>query len=69
MSSPQCREIRTELGAYVLGLLDAADEQRVREHLDRCADCATEVASLRETGSALSLTDLEMVEGPPEPSP
>lgn len=69
MSSPQCREIRLELGAYVLGLLDAGDEQRVREHLERCVDCAAEAASLRATGSALTLTDLALVEQPPEPSP
>lgn len=69
MSAPECREIRPELGAYVLGLLDAADEQRVREHLDRCSECSSEAASLRETGWALSLTDLAMVERPPEPSP
>lgn len=69
MSSPRCRKIRPELGAYVLGALDAGDERRVREHLDSCADCAAEAASLQTTGSALSLTDLTMVERPPEPSP
>lgn len=69
MNAPQCPQIRPELGAYVLGVLDAGDEQRVREHLDRCPDCAAEAASLRATGSALALTDLAMVEGPPEPSP
>ncbi len=69
MSSPQCRAIRLELGAYVLGLLDAGDEQRVREHLVRCDECAVEAASLRETSKALALTDVGLVEQPAEPSP
>lgn len=69
MNTPQCPDIRPELGAFVFGALDSGDEQRVREHLDRCADCAAEAASLRSLGAALSLTDVTMVERPPEPSP
>ncbi|MEU5264184.1 zf-HC2 domain-containing protein [Amycolatopsis sp. NPDC021455] len=34
---------RTDLGAYSLGLLDAADAARVERHLDACPDCRQEV--------------------------
>jgi len=34
---------RTDLGAYSLGLLDAAETARVERHLSACPDCRQEV--------------------------
>jgi len=68
MSTFECRDIRPSLGAYALGVLDAAEQDHVRTHLDRCIECAVEEAALRETGRALALSDLDMIEQPPEPS-
>ncbi|SEF27273.1 Putative zinc-finger [Amycolatopsis pretoriensis] len=34
---------RTDLGAYSLGLLEAADAARVERHLAACRDCRQEV--------------------------
>jgi anti-sigma factor RsiW len=34
---------RTDLGAYSLGLLDAAETARVERHLAACPDCRQEV--------------------------
>ncbi len=48
-----CRDVRTELGAYALGLLDDDDARRVEQHLLGCADCRAEVEELRGTSSLL----------------
>jgi anti-sigma factor RsiW len=40
------RCLRTELGAYVIGSLDAADRERVDRHLATCAECLSELAEL-----------------------
>jgi anti-sigma factor RsiW len=37
-----CEEVRTQLGAYVLGGLEPEEAAAVREHLDRCPECARE---------------------------
>ncbi|MEV6878412.1 zf-HC2 domain-containing protein [Amycolatopsis sp. NPDC051128] len=34
---------RTDLGAYSLGLLEAAEAARVERHLEACSDCRQEV--------------------------
>jgi anti-sigma factor RsiW len=34
---------RTDLGAYSLGLLEAAEVARVERHLEACSDCRQEV--------------------------
>ena len=41
-----CRDLRPELGGYVLGALEPDEAAEVREHIDRCAKCASEHASL-----------------------
>jgi hypothetical protein len=46
MTSDECQAIRLELGAYVLGALDAAERDQVAAHLERCADCSRELARL-----------------------
>ncbi len=47
-------------GAYAAGALDDAERAEVESHLTVCADCAREVADLRETLAELSvLTEAE----------
>jgi predicted anti-sigma-YlaC factor YlaD len=41
-----CRDIRTELGAYALGVLDPAAVNAVERHLTGCARCRAELAEL-----------------------
>ncbi|MCP9488226.1 MAG: zf-HC2 domain-containing protein, partial [Gaiellaceae bacterium MAG52_C11] len=41
-----CAEIRTELGAYALGALGAADAARVERHLAGCPVCRDELDQL-----------------------
>ncbi len=46
MSSADCQAVRLELGAYVLGALDAAERAHVAAHLEECPDCSRELACL-----------------------
>lgn len=39
-------DVRTELGAYVLGALEPADRHRVERHLEDCPTCREEVGRL-----------------------
>jgi hypothetical protein len=64
----RCEEIRHSLGALVLSALDPVDEQRVREHVAGCADCAAEVAELERTVKVLDLAGPEALVGM-EPGP
>lgn len=45
---------RTSLGAYVLGLLPAAEAAALEQHLSGCADCRREVEELSPTASLLA---------------
>jgi len=62
-----CDDLRAELGGYVLGALEPAEADAVREHLTRCADCVREHARLAELPELLSLA--EHAEGAPAPPP
>ena len=54
-----------ELSAlYALDALTGEDRARFERHLDECEDCRTQLAGLREAGSALAFA----VEGPPPPA-
>ena len=44
---------RTDLGAYSLGLLEAADAARVERHLAACQDCRQEVREFEAVRSML----------------
>ncbi|MFJ9780898.1 zf-HC2 domain-containing protein [Amycolatopsis sp. NPDC101161] len=44
---------RTDLGAYSLGLLDAAEAARVERHLAACQDCRQEVREFEAVRSML----------------
>ena len=50
-----CDEMRTALGAYVLGALDVEEAAAVRRHLQDCAECAAERDELAALPGLLSL--------------
>jgi anti-sigma factor RsiW len=54
-----CGDLRTELGAYVLGALPADEEARVREHLARCTECRHEHGRLAGLPALLDLAEAE----------
>ncbi len=62
-----CDHARPDIGAYVLGALDPAEEAAVREHLARCHECAAEHARLAGLPALLSLA--EHLEAAPPLSP
>jgi anti-sigma factor RsiW len=61
--------VRASLGAYVLGHLDHAQATAVRAHLDGCAACRAEAASLAPVAEMLPLADPARVGVPAEPGP
>jgi hypothetical protein len=62
-----CDHVRTELGAYVLGALEPAEADSVREHLERCSECAREHASIAQLPQLLTLA--EPIESAPPVAP
>ncbi|PWR11027.1 anti-sigma factor [Micromonospora acroterricola] len=57
----------TDIGGYLMGALDDEQVRQVEEHLAGCADCRTEVESLREWTTALqAVPDAMLLDGPPE---
>lgn len=55
------------LGAYVLGILDPAQQREIEEHTQVCAACRTEVEDLREMETVLGTVPPEaFLEGPVE---
>ncbi|MEU4425390.1 zf-HC2 domain-containing protein [Actinoplanes sp. NPDC024001] len=55
------------LGAYLLGVLDRAEQDAVEEHLADCADCRDDVAGLRRMETALGALPPEaLIDGPPQ---
>src|SRR5690606_1145964 len=51
----QCRWTRERLSAYVRGGLSEAAHEKVRRHLDVCADCMLQHASLVEVNTRLGV--------------
>jgi anti-sigma-K factor RskA len=51
--------LRTELGTYVLGVLEPAERRAVERHLDGCASCRDEVSKLSVLPSLLDRLDPE----------
>ncbi len=62
-----CDHVRPDLGGYVLGGLEPAEEAAVREHLATCADCSAEHARLAGLPALLSLAG--RLEDAPGPAP
>lgn len=47
-------ELRENIPAYVLGVLDAGEDAALRQHLAECSDCAGELATYAEIPDALN---------------
>ncbi|RKS71102.1 putative zinc finger protein [Actinomadura pelletieri DSM 43383] len=63
-----CADVRTSLGAYVLGSLDPAERARVESHLPGCPACRDELAGLAGLPAMLGRVDeaqLAQMAGPP----
>jgi hypothetical protein len=52
-----CEHVRQDLGGYVLGALEPAEAEAVREHLASCVQCAAEHARLADLPALLALAD------------
>jgi anti-sigma factor RsiW len=48
-------EVRPLLALSVAGMLDAADERRVREHTRECAECEAELAAFSDLAAELAI--------------
>src|SRR5579862_6061654 len=52
-------EGHTLAGAYAMDAISAPDRERFERHLAGCAECAQEIASLRETAALLGTAAAE----------
>jgi putative zinc finger protein len=62
-----CRQWRESLGAYALGHLSEAERAGIEAHLDGCAECRRELASLKSISSLLPLADPDRFGAVPAP--
>jgi len=62
MNGESVSSVHTDVGAYALGLLEAADRQAFEEHLAGCPACTAELAEM--SGMKDLLTDIGPVEAP-----
>jgi anti-sigma factor RsiW len=63
-----CDHVRPDIGAYVLGALEPAEEAAVRRHLASCSECAAEHATLAGLPRLLALAGPMAEAGPPAPA-
>jgi anti-sigma factor RsiW len=61
-----CRALREDLGAYVLGALAPGERAELEAHLASCGECRDELASLAGIPGLLSRLSLEEVDPQPE---
>jgi Putative zinc-finger len=59
---PDCREVQTLLGVYVLGAIDRTERPLVDEHLRDCVRCRDELAGLAPLPAMLGRVSLEEAE-------
>lgn len=59
--------LREMLGAYALGHLEDVEADRVRAHLDGCADCRADLREILPVARRLDAVDPTVFEGPPTP--
>jgi hypothetical protein len=64
-----CREWRELLGAYALGRLEGDERAGLEAHLDGCAGCREELATLEPVARMLPHADPARFELAPEPPP
>jgi len=70
MKTRNCREWRESLGAYALGQLEGDERVGLEAHLEGCAACRAELASLEPVALMLPHADPERFAGPaPQPPP
>jgi anti-sigma-K factor RskA len=55
----QTRDAHTLVGAYAMDAISAPDRERFERHLAGCAECAQEIASLREATAVLGTAAAE----------
>src|SRR2546426_1010766 len=65
MTNSDHEELRSQLGAFVLGALTPAEEAEVRAHLAVCDECAAEARALQPAVDALAWS-AEPVDPPAE---
>jgi anti-sigma-K factor RskA len=63
MTNSDHEELRSQLGAFVLGALTPAEQAEVRAHLAACEECAAEVRALQPAVDALAWS-VERVDPP-----
>jgi hypothetical protein len=59
MTAEGCRKWRESLGAHALGQLPSEEQAALEAHLDGCAKCRAELASLRSVAGLMPLADPE----------
>lgn len=64
-----CRDWRESLGAYALGQLRGAERVALEAHLEGCAECRAELASLQPVARMLPHADPSRFESAPQPPP
>ena len=63
------RGLRELLGSYALGHLSPAEEDRLRAHLDGCAECRSQLDELLPLADRLGLVDARAFSDVPVPPP
>lgn len=70
MKTENCREWRESLGAYALGQLEGDERVGLEAHLEGCASCRAELASLEPVARMLPHAEPARFVGPaPQPPP
>jgi anti-sigma-K factor RskA len=69
MTDDVCRGRREDIGAYLLGALDADRTTALIAHLDGCADCRAEANALEPVARLLPLADPIRLSAQPAPPP
>ena len=60
------RDTHTLAGAYAMDAISGPDRERFERHLAGCAECAQEIASLREATALLGTAAAEPMPAGPE---
>jgi hypothetical protein len=69
MTAERCREWRESLGAAALGRLPEGERVALEAHLEGCAECRAELASLASVARLMPLADPERFAAAPVPPP